>query len=121
LPVGLLVYDDAGRQHLQRPLVSHRLWLSGRPDYLIETTEGLIPVELKSGACSRSGPHAAHVAQLMTYYVLVEDTLARPVPYGILSCSIPIRGGRFRLRRIGNGRFFSWRTKFDASVGTRDK
>ena len=84
LPAGLLVYDDAGRRHLQRPLVSHRLRLSGRPDYLIETAAGLIPVELKSGACPRSGPHAAHVAQLMTYCVLVEDTLTRPVPYGVL-------------------------------------
>ena len=79
LPAGLLVYDDAGRQHLQRPLVSHRLHLAGRPDYLIETAEGLVPVELKSGACPRSGPHAAHVAQLMTYCVLVEDAFARPV------------------------------------------
>jgi CRISPR-associated exonuclease Cas4 len=87
LPAGLLVYDDAGRQHLQRPLVSHRLCLSGRSDYLIETAAGLVPVELKSGACPRSGPHAAHVAQLMTYCVLVEDTLARPVPYGVLRYS----------------------------------
>jgi CRISPR-associated exonuclease Cas4 len=87
LPAGLLVYDDAGRQHLQRPLVSHRLRLAGRPDYLIETAEGLVPVELKSGACPRSGPHAAHVAQLMTYCVLVEDTLTRPVPYGVLHYS----------------------------------
>ena len=66
---------------------SYRLRLSGRPDYLIERTEGLVPVELKSGACPRSGPHAAHVAQLMTYCVLVEDTLARPVPYGFLQYS----------------------------------
>ena len=87
LPAGLLVYDDAGRQHLQRPLVSHRLRLAGRPDYLIETAAGVVPVELKSGACPRSGPHAAHVAQLMTYCVLVEDTLARPVPYGVLHYS----------------------------------
>ena len=87
LPAGLLVYDDAGRQHLQRPLVSHRLCLAGRPDYLVETAEGLVPVELKSGACPRSGPHAAHVAQLMTYCVLVEDALARPVPYGLLQYS----------------------------------
>ena len=87
LPAGLLVYDDAGRQHLQRPLVSHRLRLAGRPDYLVETAEGLVPVELKSGACPRSGPHAAHVVQLMTYCVLVEDVFARPVPYGVLQYS----------------------------------
>src|SRR6516164_3611443 len=87
LPAGLLVYDDAGCQHLRRPLVSHRLRLAFRPDFLIETAEGLVPVELKSGACPRSRPHAAHVAQLMAYCVLVEDTLARPVPYGVLQYS----------------------------------
>ena len=42
LPTGLVVYDDAGRQYLRRPLVSHRLRLAGRPDYLIETAEGLV-------------------------------------------------------------------------------
>ena len=56
LPAGLLVYDDADRQHLQRPLVSRCLRLAGRPYYLIETGAGLVPVELKSGACPRSGP-----------------------------------------------------------------
>jgi hypothetical protein len=87
LPAELLVYDDAGRQRLQRPLVSHRPRLAGRPDYLIETAAGFVPVKLKSDACPRSGPHAAHVAQLMTYCVLVEDAFARPVPYGVLQHS----------------------------------
>jgi hypothetical protein len=64
---------------------------SWRPDCLIETTDGLVPVELKSGVCPRSGPHAPHVAQLMTYYVLVEDTL--PVRCTTVSCGIPMRGG----------------------------
>jgi hypothetical protein len=114
LPAGLLVYD-AGRQHLQRPLVSHRLRLAGRPDYLIETAEGLVPVELKSGACPRSGPHAAHVAQLMTYCVLVEDTRLL-VQCPTVSCTTLMRSAGFRLRRIGNLKFFSSRTKFDASA-----
>ena len=67
--------------------VPHRLRLAGRPDYLIETDPGLVPVELRSGTCPRSGPHAAHVVQLMTYCVLVEDAFARPVPYGVLQYS----------------------------------
>ena len=46
-----------------------------------------VPVELKSSACPRSGPHAARVAQLMTYCVLVEDAFARPVPHGVLQYS----------------------------------
>ncbi|HEY7391059.1 MAG TPA: PD-(D/E)XK nuclease family protein, partial [Bryobacteraceae bacterium] len=73
LPDGTLVYDDAGRHHLNRPLVSHRYRLAGRPDYLIKTHGGLVPVELKSTHCPRTGPYEAHVLQLMTYCVLVED------------------------------------------------
>src|SRR5215470_3587477 len=115
LPPGPLVYDDAGRHHLQRPLVSHRLRLAGRPDYLIETAAGRVPVELKSGACPRSGPHASHAAQLMTYCVLVENAFARPVPYGVLQYSDAQRQ-RFRIRRTGSVKFFSWRTRFDASA-----
>jgi len=38
-------------------------------------------------ACPRSGPHAGHVAQLMTYCVLVEDAFARQVPYGVFQYS----------------------------------
>ncbi|MBV9084605.1 MAG: CRISPR-associated protein Cas4 [Acidobacteriaceae bacterium] len=84
LPQGAVVYDDAGRQHLESPLVSHRFRLAGRPDYLIETADGIVPVELKSSACPRSGPYDAHVYQLMTYCVLIEDALGLRVPYGIL-------------------------------------
>ena len=84
LPSGAVVYNDAGRQDLNRPLVSHRYRLAGRPDYLIETKEGLLPVELKSAHCPRSGPYEVHVIQLMTYCVLVEDVLRTRVPYGIL-------------------------------------
>ena len=60
LPAGLLVYDDAGRLHLQRPLVSHCLRLAGRPDYPIETAWSLsssnparVPVWT---ACRSCGP-----------------------------------------------------------------
>ena len=84
LPAGPIVYDDAGRRHLDGPLVSHRLRLTGKPDYLIETNDGLVPVELKSANCPRSGPYEAHVAQLITYCVLVEDVLGKRVPYGLL-------------------------------------
>jgi CRISPR-associated exonuclease Cas4 len=84
LPDGTLVYDDAGRHHLNRPLVSHRYRLAGRPDYLIKTQGGLVPVELKSTHCPRTGPYEAHVLQLMTYCVLVEDVFGRHVPCGIL-------------------------------------
>jgi hypothetical protein len=118
-PAGLLVYDDAGRQHLQRPLVSHRLRLAGRPDYLIETAEGLVPVELKSSAYPRSGPHAAHVAQLMTYCVLVEDAFARSVPYGVLQYSDARRQIPFTVDRKREVIQFSGRDSKQAELSKR--
>jgi len=42
----------------------------------------------------------------LTHCVLVEDALARPVPYTV-SCTTPMRSARFRLRGIENGRSFS--------------
>jgi CRISPR-associated exonuclease Cas4 len=63
-------------------LIDNRL--TGRPDYLIKTPGGLVPVELKSTDCPRTGPYEAHVLQLMTYCVLLEDVLGSHVPHGIL-------------------------------------
>ena len=84
IPAGEVVYEDAGPRHLEAPLVSHRYGLTGKPDYLIETREGLVPVELKSAMYPRSGPYEAHVMQLLAYCVLVEDVLGARVPYGVL-------------------------------------
>jgi CRISPR-associated exonuclease Cas4 len=84
VPAGEVVYEDAGPRHLEAPLVSHRYRLTGKPDYLIETREGLVPVELKSAMCARSGPYEARVMQLLAYCVLVEDVRGATVPYGVL-------------------------------------
>jgi len=75
LPAGLLVYERCRPPTPPAAACFTPPPPLGPPRHLIETTEGLVPVEVKSGACPRSGPHAAHVAQLMTYCVLVEDTL----------------------------------------------
>jgi hypothetical protein len=75
LPAGLLLYERCRPPTPPAAACFTPPPPLGPPRHLIETTEGLVPVEVKSGACPRSGPHAAHVAQLMTYCVLVEDTL----------------------------------------------
>src|SRR5256885_6060250 len=65
LPSGQLIYSDTGFAvgHIapttlneqgvkqERPLVSQRFGLTGRPDYLVRTDEGIIPVEAKSTRC----------------------------------------------------------------------
>ena len=87
LPPGTVVYTDAGRRHPGRPLVSHRYRLAGRPDYLVNTGHGVVPVELKSARCPLSGPRDGDVAQVLAYCVLVEDVLAVRVPHAIIQYS----------------------------------
>ena len=87
IPPGTVVYADAGSHHRGQPLVSHRHRLAGRPDYLVNTGHGVIPVELKSARCPLSGPRDGDVAQVLAYCVLVEDVLAVCVPHAIIQYS----------------------------------
>ena len=86
LPEGKVLYSDTIKQ--ERPLktlISWRHGLKGRPDYLIETKDGIVPVEIKSTAFPRSGrPHEAHVMQLISYCLLCEETTGAHVPYGLI-------------------------------------
>jgi CRISPR-associated exonuclease Cas4 len=99
LPTGTLLYSDTGIPvgriapvtvnaeglKQERPLRSEELELVGRPDYLIKTEQGIIPVEVKSTTCPPDGrPYDSHLAQLAAYCLLVEDVLKASVPYGII-------------------------------------
>ncbi|MDQ3012417.1 MAG: CRISPR-associated protein Cas4 [Acidobacteriota bacterium] len=84
LPEGEVVYEDASGQG--RELFSKRLGLSGKPDYLLEDTEGnLIPVEVKSGYAPRGDrPYESHRLQIAAYLLLVEEVLQRTAAYGLI-------------------------------------
>jgi CRISPR-associated exonuclease Cas4 len=85
IPDGCVVYQDTERRrNVERPLVSQICGLTGKPDYLVEAANGLIPVELKSRNCPRSGPHGGDAAQVTAYCVLVEDCCGAAPPHGIL-------------------------------------
>lgn len=85
VPDGRVVYQDTDRRRgLERPLVSSRYGLTGRPDYLVQAADGLIPVELKSRECPPSGLHVSEAAQLTAYCVLVEDSFAETPSHGIV-------------------------------------
>lgn len=99
LPEGELVYSDTGfavgkiaparlnaeGEKQERALVSHRFGLTGRPDYLVRTRDGIIPVEAKSARSPAGGrPYDSHLMQLAAYCLLVEDTLGARVPYGVV-------------------------------------
>jgi CRISPR-associated exonuclease Cas4 len=102
LPSGQLIYSDTGYavgrispvttneqgEKQERPLVSKRYGLSGRPDYLVRTGDGIIPVEAKSSKSPASGrAYDSHIFQLAAYCLLVEDVTGADVPYGIIRYS----------------------------------
>ena len=99
LPAGRLVYSDTGfaigelapaqvnaeGERQERALVSRRYGLTGRPDYLVRTDEGVVPVEAKSTRRPANGrPYDSHLMQLAAYCLLVEDALNENVPYGVM-------------------------------------
>lgn len=88
LPGGQVIYSDTGMERaVPEPLVSHRLGLVGKPDYLIEVQGGgqrfLVPVEMKSRSAPVHPP-LSHVLQLAAYCMLVEETERRRPPHGVL-------------------------------------
>ena len=99
LPAGELVYGDTGfavgklapvrlndeGERQERALVSRRHGLTGRPDYLVRTRDGIIPVEAKSARRPAGGrPYDSHLLQLAAYCLLVEDALGARVPFGVV-------------------------------------
>ena len=99
LPKGELLYSDTGfptgrigaietnreGERQEKPLTSRAYGLTGRPDYLVRTDEGIIPIEVKSTRRPAGGrAYDSHVMQLAAYCLLVEDLLEQDVPYGII-------------------------------------
>ncbi len=84
IPDGDVVYQDTDRIEIHEPLVSDTYQLTGKPDYIVRTTAGLVPVEVKSRSCGERGPYEGEVAQLVAYCLLVEDVMGEPVPKGLL-------------------------------------
>jgi CRISPR-associated exonuclease Cas4 len=84
LPVGRVVYADTGDwRPAEKPLFSSAYGLTGKPDYLVSTRAGIIPVEVKSGATPPQ-PYPSHILQLAAYCLLVEETERKPPPFGLI-------------------------------------
>jgi CRISPR-associated exonuclease Cas4 len=65
------------------PMVDEALGISGRPDLVLETRRGWIPVEIKSGKAPAT-PYLSHFLQLAAYCRLAEVTYGRRPRNGIL-------------------------------------
>ena len=70
-----------GTRHFHVWLSSDRLGLSGKLDLLIDSPEGLFPVDFKFTAGS---PHKNHIFQLCGYALLLEDCYRREVTKGFV-------------------------------------
>lgn len=67
-----------------KSLFSRRFGISGRPDNIVKDdhSRALIPLELKGGYAIR--PRWGNVLQLAAYSLLIEETYAPHVPYGLI-------------------------------------
>ena len=88
LPFGSrVVYADTGAwEKVEKPMFSRRYVLAGKPDYIVEDSGVIIPVEVKPNRVALS-PRESDVMQLMAYGLLIEETLGqgRVAPrYGLL-------------------------------------
>ncbi len=84
MPRGRVVYLDPGSLGpAPDPLYDAKLDLAGRPDFLLSTAEGVIPVEVKSGRAPLQ-PHDSHLLQLAAYCRLVQAREDRRPPHGVL-------------------------------------
>jgi CRISPR-associated exonuclease Cas4 len=86
LPAGRIVYADVPQTDWHapaQPLFSTTQNLVGKPDYLVRTRQGLIPVEVKS-TTAPPVPYLGHVLQLAAYCLLVEETNGQTPPHGLL-------------------------------------
>jgi CRISPR-associated exonuclease Cas4 len=94
IPGGRIIYTDTRTWGaVEKPLFDPLTGLAGKPDYLVEKGEQIIPVEVKSSRTS-DRPLDSHIYQLAAYCLLVERVMGKRPPYGILHYPRGSREGR---------------------------
>ena len=84
LPQGKVIYADTGAwSRVERPLYSRHYQLTGKPDYLVQEKNEIVPVEVKSGAAPPQ-PYPSHILQLAAYSLLVEETYNTRPSHGLI-------------------------------------
>lgn len=86
LPTGEIRASDVGLEERGKPLYSARYGLTGTPDYVVETSRGTVPVEVKPTRTEEE-PHQSHLLQVLAYCLLLEEQSGRKPPYGLLRYS----------------------------------
>ena len=80
-----MLYSDSDTQYVET-LFSTSIPLKGKPDAIIKTKEGIIPLEIKTGRTPTT-PRDHHVMQLMAYCLLVHERYNKRPIGGILRYS----------------------------------
>ena len=84
LPAGRVIYSDTRTwRQCPDPLYAASVNLTGRPDYLVQKWNYVLPVEVKSSTAPAE-PYRSHVLQLAAYCLLVHETHNRRPPYGLI-------------------------------------
>ena len=86
LPDGEIISHDTSAGERGTPLFSARYGLTGTPDYIVRTSGGLVPVEVKPGR-NEAEPHESHLLQVLAYCLLLEESEGKRPPYGLLRYS----------------------------------
>ncbi len=87
IPAGALFYQDLpGQPFDAKPLRSRTLGISGKPDCLIRSACGIVPVERKNASKrpARGEVYPSHMIQAVAYCALVEDQMKIPAPYALV-------------------------------------
>jgi CRISPR-associated exonuclease Cas4 len=84
LPAGRVIYSDTDQwATIEQPLYDAEIGLVGKPDYLIESGDQIIPVEVKSHKIS-GWPYDTHIFQLAAYCLLIYRVHGKKPAYGVL-------------------------------------
>ena len=87
LPDGEIIFQDHAGQLLEAELLTSEYYgIRGKPDCLIRTPEGIVPVELKQSSRppAHNGIYPNHKIQVLAYCVLATEHYGEPVPYGLV-------------------------------------
>jgi CRISPR-associated exonuclease Cas4 len=84
LPPGRVIYSDhTSWGKVEQPLYDPIFNLTGKPDYMIESQNDVVPVEVKSVQI-KGRPYDSHIYQLAAYCLLIEQTLDIRPSHGVL-------------------------------------
>lgn len=81
VPGHVIASDLAGEGTL---LTDPAAGLSGKPDYVLKTAHGLVPVEVKTGQ-TPARPYESHLLQVASYLHLLEANTGAAPEYGLLT------------------------------------